>query len=147
MADTDSTSSAPADSTPPSAIAEPVTASISRQVLPGAGPALLSSIEHISTANSTTVVLKLNHAARYTAHRLLAPDRIYFDFDQTQVVKELNGIELVVTDPLLRKIRSSQRSTELSRVTVETTAVCDYSVRFSHNPDRMLIELRAPVKR
>src|SRR5437868_1957500 len=139
----DSTSSAPERPVPSSATPGRAKSISAREVLPALGPALMSSIEHLSTANSTTVVLKMSHAEHYSAHRLIAPDRIYFDFSGTQVTRELNGKELSISDPLVRKIRSAQRSPDISRVTIETAGTCDYSVSFTHNPDRLLIELRS----
>ena len=51
----------------------------------------VTGIRHWSSADSSTVVLDLEDQVQYEAHRLSAPDRIYFDLHDTTLSAEFDG--------------------------------------------------------
>src|SRR5271165_3947456 len=67
--------------------------------------ARITGIRHWSSADSSTVVLDLQDQVQYEAHRLTAPDRIYFDLQDTSLAPELEGKAIEIGDPLVVQVR------------------------------------------
>ncbi len=101
----------------------------------------VSAVRHWSSADSSTVVLDLEDQVQYEAHRLSAPDRIYFDLHDTALSSELAGRTIEVGDPLLAKIRLAQPSSGLTRIVLETKGSSNYSVSLEPNPYRLVVQL------
>src|SRR5229473_1695403 len=80
----------------------------------------VTGIRHWSSADSSTVVLDLEDQVQYEAHRLSAPDRIYFDLHDTSLAHEIEGKTIDVGDGLLARVRVAQPVSGLTRVVLET---------------------------
>src|ERR1700677_411464 len=102
----------------------------------------ISGIRHWSSADSSTVVLDLQDQVQYEAHRLTAPDRIYFDLHDTSVAPEIEGKTIEVGDPLLARVRVAQPVPGLTRVVLETKGNSNYSVSLEPNPYRLVVQVR-----
>jgi N-acetylmuramoyl-L-alanine amidase/putative methionine-R-sulfoxide reductase with GAF domain len=102
----------------------------------------ISGIRHWSSADSSTVVLDLQDQVQYEAHRLTAPDRIYFDLHDTSVAPEIEGKTIEVGDPLLARVRVAQPVPGLTRVVLETKGNSNFSVSLEPNPYRLVVEVR-----
>jgi N-acetylmuramoyl-L-alanine amidase/putative methionine-R-sulfoxide reductase with GAF domain len=102
----------------------------------------ITGIRHWSSADSSTVVLDLEDQVQYEAHRLSAPDRIYFDLHDTALAPEFVGKTIDVGDALLAKIRLAQPVAGLTRVVLETKGNSNYSVSLEPNPYRLVVQLR-----
>ncbi|MBZ5613366.1 MAG: GAF domain-containing protein [Acidobacteriia bacterium] len=103
---------------------------------------LVTGIQHWSSADSSTVVLNLEDQVRYEAHRLVNPDRIYFDLHDTLLVSNLDGKSIAVGDALLKRIRVAQPFTRMTRLVLETKANADFSASLEPNPYRLVVEVR-----
>jgi N-acetylmuramoyl-L-alanine amidase/putative methionine-R-sulfoxide reductase with GAF domain len=117
----------------------------------GSGPATpqevsklsrITGIRHWSSADSSTVVIDLQDQVQYEAHRLPAPDRIYFDLHDTSLVPELEGKTIEIGDPLLSRVRIAQPIAGLTRVVLETKANSTFSVSLEPDPYRLLVQVR-----
>ncbi|MGD1024250.1 MAG: N-acetylmuramoyl-L-alanine amidase [Candidatus Sulfotelmatobacter sp.] len=106
--------------------------------------ARITGIRHWSSADSSTVVLDLQDQVQYEAHRLTAPDRIYFDLHDTSLVPELEGKAIEIGDPLLSRVRIAQPIPGLTRVVLETKASSTFSVSLEPNPYRLVVQVRKP---
>jgi N-acetylmuramoyl-L-alanine amidase/putative methionine-R-sulfoxide reductase with GAF domain len=102
----------------------------------------ITGIRHWSSADSSTVALDLEDQVQYEAHRLAAPDRIYFDLHDTALAPELEGKPIEVGDALLVRIRVSQPVSGLSRVVLETKGKPNFSVSLEPNPYRLMVQVR-----
>jgi N-acetylmuramoyl-L-alanine amidase/putative methionine-R-sulfoxide reductase with GAF domain len=102
----------------------------------------ITGIRHWSSADSSTVVLDLEDQVQYEAHRLTAPDRIYFDLHDTSLAPEFVGKTIEVGDSLLAKVRLAQPVAGLTRVVLETKGNSNYSVSLEPNPYRLVVQLR-----
>jgi len=102
----------------------------------------VTGIRHWSSADSSTVVLDLEDQVQYEAHRLSAPDRIYFDLHDTTLAPEIAGKVIDVGDALLAKVRLAQPSSGLTRVVLETRGNSNYSVSLEPNPYRLVVQVR-----
>jgi hypothetical protein len=103
---------------------------------------VLTDIRYWSGKTSTIVGIDLDEQAQYEIHRLTAPDRIYLDLLGSKLDRALRGRRFQNKDALLRKIRVAEHEAHLTRVTLETNSLCDYSVTPIPNSYRLLIELR-----
>ncbi len=102
----------------------------------------VTGIRHWSSADSSTVVLDLQDQVQYEAHRLAAPDRIYFDLHDTALAPDLAGKSIDVGDALLTRIRVAQPVAGMTRVVLETKANSNFSVSLEPNPYRLVVEVR-----
>jgi hypothetical protein len=105
----------------------------------------IGAIHYWSDERSTTVTVRLPGLVFFDAHRLTAPDRVYFDLQGTQMPAELHGrlIQVDVSETFMRKIRVAQREGGITRVVLETTPGCAYSAMIAPDPYRLIIQLHA----
>jgi N-acetylmuramoyl-L-alanine amidase/putative methionine-R-sulfoxide reductase with GAF domain len=108
----------------------------------GSKLARITGIRHWSSADSSTVVLDLQDQVQYEAHRLTAPDRIYFDLHDTSLAPGLEGRAIEIGDPLLSRVRIAQPIAGLTRVVLETKANATFSVSLEPNPYRLVVQVR-----
>jgi N-acetylmuramoyl-L-alanine amidase/putative methionine-R-sulfoxide reductase with GAF domain len=106
--------------------------------------ARITGIRHWSSADSSTVVLDLQDQVQYEAHRLTAPDRIYFDLHDTSLAPELERKAIEIGDPLLTRVRIAQPVPGLTRVVLETKGNSNFSVSLEPNPYRLVVQVRKP---
>jgi N-acetylmuramoyl-L-alanine amidase/putative methionine-R-sulfoxide reductase with GAF domain len=104
----------------------------------------ITGIRHWSSADSSTVVLDLEDQVQYEAHRLSAPDRIYFDLHDTSLATEIGGKIIDVGDALLARVRVAQPVSGLTRVVLETRGNSNYSVSLEPNPYRLVVQVKKP---
>ena len=144
----------PAES-PPTAVAAPVQVPEQTQAAPAAPTSevhpsssiqpmrqLVTGIWHVSSPDSSTVIIDLQGEVQYEAHRLADPDRIYFDLHGTALAQGLFGKTIEVGDSLLARVRVAQPRKGISRVVLETNGPSDFSVSVQSNPYRLVVEIR-----
>jgi N-acetylmuramoyl-L-alanine amidase len=102
----------------------------------------VTGIRHWSSATSSTVVLDLEDQVQYEAHRLVSPERIYFDLRDTQLTPEAAKSVDVAGDTLLNRVRVAQPVAGMTRVVLETRTDSNFSVSLEPNPYRLVIEVR-----
>ena len=107
---------------------------------------LVTGIWHVSSPDSSTVVIDLQGEVQYEAHRLSDPERIYFDLHGTELSQGLFGKTIEVGDSLLARVRVAQPRKGVSRVVLETNGPSDFSVSLQSNPYRLVVEIRKAGK-
>lgn len=106
-------------------------------------PATLTGIEHSSTSQSTTVILRLHGTPSYSVNRLSGPERIFIDFTNTGATAAvLSARSFSGSVPCLRKGRVAYHSTGVTRVTFETAQFCEYSTELAPNPSRLIVAMQ-----
>jgi len=105
---------------------------------------ILTGIRYWSEPTATIVVIDLDERVKYDAYRLTAPDRVYLDLHGSKLPSELFGRKVQIKDALLRKIRVAQHVREMTRITLETSKPCDYSIAVISNPIRLSVTLWTP---
>jgi putative methionine-R-sulfoxide reductase with GAF domain len=102
---------------------------------------MVTGIERSSSADSTTVVLNVEDQVHYQAHRLVNPDRIYFDLRDTGLAPSLAWKTFEVDDAILKRIRVAQPVAGMTRVVLETKTRADFSVRLEPDPYRLVVKV------
>jgi N-acetylmuramoyl-L-alanine amidase/putative methionine-R-sulfoxide reductase with GAF domain len=102
----------------------------------------ITGIRHWSSADSSTVVIDLEDQVQYEAHRLSAPDRIYFDLHDTSLAPDVAGKTIEVGDALLARVRVAQPVSGLTRMVLETKGSSNFSVSLEPNPYRLVVQVR-----
>lgn len=102
----------------------------------------VTGVRHWSSQGSSTVVVDLQKAVQYEAHRISNPDRIYFDLDDTSLAASLFGKTIDINDTFLQRVRIAQPTSGVTRVVLETKSTPDFSVSLEQNPYRLVVEVR-----
>jgi N-acetylmuramoyl-L-alanine amidase len=103
----------------------------------------ITGIRHWSTPMGSTVVIDMQDQAPYEVHRLMSPERIYFDLHDTALAAELDGKTIDIGDTSLSRVRVAQPVSGVTRVVLDTRDGSNFSVSMESNPNRMVVELRA----
>jgi len=107
--------------------------------------AKVTAIQQYPTRQSSTVVIAVDGRTTYDVHRLSHPERVYIDFSNATLARELDGKSFAMGEPCLQKYRAGTRGPRLSRVTIETGGFCDYTAVLTRNPSALRLELHAYV--
>ena len=103
----------------------------------------VTGIRHWSTPMGSTVVIDMQDQAPYEVHRLMSPERIYFDLHDTALVPGLEGKTIDVGDIALTRVRVAQPVSGVTRVVLDTRDGSNFSVSMESNPNRMVVELKS----
>jgi len=82
----------------------------------------------------------------YEVHRLMSPERIYFDLHDTVLVRELDRKTMEVGDASLSRVRIAQPVAGVTRIVLDTKDGSNFSVSMESNPYRLVVELRGTAK-
>jgi len=122
-------------------------------VLAAAAPVLLraeetrrvTAVRCWSFPEATRVAIEVNGDFKYHADRAHNPERIFFDIPHAR--PSIEGkvyYTKKVGDGLLKKIRVAEPEIGLSRIVLDLQHTAEYTATQLSNPDRLVIELRAP---
>lgn len=106
----------------------------------------ITGVRHWSSSMGSTVVIDMQDQVPYEVHRLMSPERIYFDLHDTALASDLNGKTMDVGDASLTKVRVAQPVAGVTRIVLDTKDGSNFSVSMESNPYRLVIELRDSVK-
>ncbi len=102
----------------------------------------ITGIRHWSSAVGSTVVLDMDDQVPYEVHRLMSPERIYFDLHNSALAPNLDGESIDVEDLALSRVRIAQPIPGVTRLVLDTRDGSNFSVSMETNPYRLIIELR-----
>lgn len=102
----------------------------------------ITSVRHWSSAVGSTVVVDMEEQVPYEVHRLMSPERIYFDLHNTALAPNLDGQSIDVGDAALARVRIAQPVPGVTRLVLDTRDGSNFSVSMETNPYRLVIELR-----
>lgn len=106
----------------------------------------ITGVRHWSSSMGSTVVIDMEDQAPYEVHRLMSPERIYFDLHDTALAAELDGKIMDVGDVSLTRVRVAQPVAGVTRVVLDTRDGSNFSVSMESNPYRLVVELRDSPK-
>jgi len=106
----------------------------------------VTGVRHWSSSTGSTVVIDMEDQVPYEVHRLMSPERIYFDLHNTLLPPELNRKTMDVGDALLTRVRIGQPVAGVTRVVLDTKDGSNFSVSMESNPYRLIVELRQSEK-
>ncbi|MGA9528959.1 MAG: N-acetylmuramoyl-L-alanine amidase [Terriglobales bacterium] len=106
----------------------------------------ITSVRHWSSPGGSTVVIDMDDQVNYEVHRLMSPDRIYFDLHDTALPPDLEGKTMEVGDASLASVRVAQPVAGVTRVVLDTKDGSNFSVSMETNPYRLVIELHEGAK-
>jgi N-acetylmuramoyl-L-alanine amidase len=102
----------------------------------------ITAVRHWSSSMGSTVVIDMEDQVPYEVHRLMSPERIYFDLHDTALAADLEGKTMDVGDPSLSRVRIAQPVAGVTRVVLDTKGSSNFSVSLETDPYRLIIELR-----
>jgi len=106
----------------------------------------ITGVRHWTSSVGSTVVIDMEDQVPYEVHRLMSPERIYFDLHDTVLPPELNGKTMDVGDALLTRVRIAQPVAGVTRVVLDTKDGSNFSVSMESSPYRLVVELRGSDK-
>jgi N-acetylmuramoyl-L-alanine amidase len=106
----------------------------------------ITGVRHWSSSLGSTVVIDMEDQVPYEVHRLMSPERIYFDLHDTVLSRGLDGKTMDVGDVALSRVRVAQPVAGLTRIVLDTRDGSNFSVSMESNPYRLVVELRGTDK-
>ncbi|HEX7425083.1 MAG TPA: N-acetylmuramoyl-L-alanine amidase [Terriglobales bacterium] len=106
----------------------------------------ITGVRHWSSSMGSTVVIDMEDQVPYEVHRLMSPERIYFDLHDTVLSPELDGKTMDVGDVSLTRVRIAQPVAGVTRVVLDTKDGSNFSVSMESSPYRLVVELRGSEK-
>jgi N-acetylmuramoyl-L-alanine amidase len=106
----------------------------------------ITGVRHWSSSMGSTVVIDMDDQVPYEVHRLMSPERIYFDLHDTVLPSELAGKTMDVGDASLSRVRIAQPVAGVTRVVLDTKDGSNFSVSMESSPYRLVVELRSSEK-
>ena len=106
----------------------------------------ITGVRHWTSSSGSTVVIDMEDPVPYEVHRLMSPERIYFDLHDTVLSPGLDGATLDVGDVSLTRVRVAQPVAGLTRIVLDTRDGSNFSVSMESNPYRLVVELRGADK-
>jgi N-acetylmuramoyl-L-alanine amidase len=106
----------------------------------------VTGVRHWSSSMGSTVVIDMDDQVPYEVHRLMSPERIYFDLHDTALAPELDGKTMEVGDASLVRVRMAQPVAGVTRVVLDTKDGSNFAVSMESSPYRLVVELRGSEK-
>src|ERR1019366_10504210 len=111
-----------------------------------AGLPKVTGVRHWSSSMGSTVVIDMEDQVPYEVHRLMSPERIYFDLHDTVLSPELDGKTMDVGDVSLTRVRMAQPVAGVTRIVLDTRDGSNFSVSMESSPYRLVVELHGSDK-
>ena len=105
----------------------------------------VDSVRWWSSQRSTRVVIDLKRKAKYSAHRLSNPPRLYIDIEKS--VLDPPKKTWAIRDGLVREVRACQFSEDIVRVVLDLEESEGYNVFSLTNPNRIVLDVFPPSVR
>jgi N-acetylmuramoyl-L-alanine amidase len=106
----------------------------------------VTGLRHWSSSLGSTVVIDMEDQVPYEVHRLVSPERIYFDLHDTVLSPDLDGKTMDVGDASLTRVRIAQPVAGVTRIVLDTKDGSNFSVSMESSPYRLVVELRGSQK-
>ncbi|MGO9864056.1 MAG: N-acetylmuramoyl-L-alanine amidase [Terriglobales bacterium] len=106
----------------------------------------VTGVRHWSSSMGSTVVIDMDDQVPYEVHRLMSPERIYFDLHDTALAPDLDGKTMEVGDQSLVRVRMAQPVAGVTRVVLDTKDGSNFAVSMESSPYRLVVELRGSEK-
>jgi N-acetylmuramoyl-L-alanine amidase len=105
-------------------------------------PATLKSLRHYTGPDYTRVVLDFDKEVPFKRDRLMNPDRLYVDFDNTVAFKDLLEQQFSVDDGFLKQIRVGQNTFRKARVVLDLKSIENFEIFSLYHPYRVVIDIQ-----
>jgi N-acetylmuramoyl-L-alanine amidase len=106
----------------------------------------ITGVRHWSSSMGSTVVIDMQDQVPYEVHRLMSPERIYFDLHDTALSPGLDGKTMDIGDAALTRVRVAQPVAGVTRIVLDTKDGSNFSVSMESSPYRLVVELRGSEK-
>jgi N-acetylmuramoyl-L-alanine amidase len=102
----------------------------------------VTGVRHWASSMGSTVVIDMEDQVPYEVHRLMSPERIYFDLHDTALLPELDGKTMDIGDVALTRVRIARPVAGVTRIVLDTKDGSNFSVSMESSPYRLVVELR-----
>jgi N-acetylmuramoyl-L-alanine amidase len=106
------------------------------------GLSQIKGVRHWSNPKYTRIVIDLNNKVTYKESQLRNPDRIYLDLLNTRLGPEAKKHFIKIGDSLLKSIRLSHHTAEITRVVIDINNINRYKIFVLENPFRIVIDVK-----
>jgi N-acetylmuramoyl-L-alanine amidase len=105
------------------------------------GFSVLNDLRYWSSPDYTRVVIYFNNPVPFENHRIYDPDRIYFDFEDTRISKQIAEWMLTIEDNFLKRVRIGHYNPKTTRVVLDLEKVGKYNIFSLVDPFRIVIDI------
>lgn len=105
----------------------------------------IENIRYWSSSDYTRVVIDLSGNIEFSHNRISDPDRLYFDFANTDIVKGLRTT-VQIGDGVLKTVRIGKFNQNTTRVVLDLEEFKDFNVFVLDNPVRLVIDIYGKEK-
>jgi N-acetylmuramoyl-L-alanine amidase len=105
-------------------------------------PATLKTLRHYTGPDYTRVVLDFDKEVPFKRNRLMNPDRLYVDFDNTVAYRDLLEQQFSVDDGFLKQIRVGQNTYRKARVVLDLKSIENFEIFSLYHPYRVVIDIQ-----
>jgi N-acetylmuramoyl-L-alanine amidase len=102
----------------------------------------ITGLRHWSSSMGSTVVIDMEDQVPYEVHRLMSPERIYFDLHDAVLAPALDGKTIDIGENSLTRVRVAQPVAGVTRIVLDTKNGSNFSVSMESNPYRLVVDLR-----
>lgn len=102
--------------------------------------ATVQGVRYFSYKSHTRVVVDMDGRIDFTRHRLVNPDRIFFDLKNSSLPKKTIPV-LDVKDNIINNVRFAQFDRNTVRVVIDLKNAKDFSAYLLENPYRLVIDV------
>jgi len=106
------------------------------------GLSQIKGVRHWSNPKYTRIVIDLDNKVTYKESQLRNPDRIYLDLLNTRLGPEAKKHFIKIGDSLLKSIRLSHHTAEITRVVIDINNINRYKIFVLENPFRIVIDVK-----
>ncbi|MEK7408009.1 MAG: N-acetylmuramoyl-L-alanine amidase [Acidobacteriota bacterium] len=116
-------------------------------VLPCLAQNSITAVRFWSLGEVTRIAVEADAPIEHRWERLYNPDRLFFDLPGFVPREHRTGIRTIpVGDRLLRQIRVAETQLKVTRIVLDLEGPVEFAASQLANPDRLMIELRAPAQ-
>ena len=118
-------------------------------VMPGASDEQprVTAVRFWSLGDVTRVAIETDGDFQVASDHLSDPERVFFDLTGTRPALGSKAMTVIpVGDKLIQQIRVAEPQRNVTRVVLDLTGVADTTVSRLENPNRLIIEVRRPVR-
>lgn len=102
--------------------------------------AMVQGVRYFSYKSHTRVVVDMDGHIDFTRHRLVAPDRIFFDLKNSSLSKKTIPL-LDIKDSIINNVRFAQFDKNTVRVVIDLKNAKDFSAFLLEDPYRLVIDV------
>jgi len=108
-----------------------------------AGPATVQSVSRTALPRGDRLTIELTHEVAYRGDRVENPDRLFFDFSDSEPASALADLVQGLDGRLVTEVRIGRHPNRVTRVVFELEGTPKYSAFLMYDPFRLVVDLES----